>query len=143
MSDGFQPPPDITPTGPTVPPTSLNDPNQTPAFDVVPWADPSTMTTAQFIISRGIRVTALFAAFAFIPVSAGILMQVPVWKACVMAGLAGFSIACTFLLTNIAKTGRVTRRDIDVALAMAANDLPNRQYQLGTSYNYQPPYGQQ
>lgn len=118
------------------PSSTLNDPNQPPQFETVAWIDPYKLTRRQFIVSRSIRAVFLFSAFSMAPVVGGILLQVPLWKALIMAGLAGLGVAWTFLAANAAKTGRITRRDIDVALSLAANDLPNH-YALQQGYTYQ------
>lgn len=87
--------------------------------------DVDKLTLREFMSNYFLRLVALFMQFSFASVAGGAIIGVVWWKAMGMAGFMGLATVGKFVFKNMAKTGRISRRDLDVALALASEDLDN------------------
>lgn len=104
---------------------------------VVPTPVSDVLTLRAFIGNYLLRLVALFLQFAFAAIAGGAIIGVTWWKAVCMAGLMGLATVGKFVFRNMAKTGKIRRSDLDVALALASDDLDNNfsVSQQGTYYS--------
>lgn len=83
------------------------------------------VTLGEFVSNYLLRLLAVFLQFSFAAIAGGAIVGVPWWKATLMAGVMGLATVGKFVFKNMAKTGKITKKDLDAALAFAADDLEN------------------
>lgn len=81
------------------------------------------VTLKEFVSNYLLRLLAVFLQFSFAAVAGGAIVGVSWWKATVMAGFMGLATVGKFVFRNMAKTGKITKSDLDAALALAADDV--------------------
>lgn len=79
----------------------------------------------EFVSNYLLRLLAVFLQFSFAAIAGGAIVGVVWWKAVLMAGVMGLATVGKFVFKNMAKTGKITKKDLDAALALAADDLEN------------------
>lgn len=82
-----------------------------------------SITFKEFISGYLFRLVALFLQASFTAIASGAIVGVAWWKSVLMAGIMGLAVVGKFVFKNIALTGKISRKDLDTALALAANDL--------------------
>ena len=83
------------------------------------------ITLKEFFSNYALRLLAVFLQFSFAAIAGGAIVGVEWWKAMLMAGVMGLATVGKFVFRNMAKTGKITRKDLDAALALAAEDVEN------------------
>lgn len=83
------------------------------------------ITLKEFTSNYLLRLLAVFLQFSFAAIAGGAIVGVTWWKAVIMAGVMGIATVGKFVFQNMAKTGKITKADLDAALALAADDLGN------------------
>lgn len=95
------------------------------------------LTLREFVSSYSLRLVALFLQASFAAIASGAIIGVAWYKAIAMAGFMGLATVGKFVFRNMARTGKISRRDLDVALALASSDVDTN-YNMtsqGTYYN--------
>lgn len=90
---------------------------------MTPRKSPEGLTFKEFLRSYFWRLFALFMQASFTAIASGAIVGVVWWKATLMAGVMGLAMVGKFVFKTIAKTGKINRKDLDVALALASDDL--------------------
>ena len=88
-----------------------------------PSGGTDSLTLREFTSGYLLRLVALFLQASFTAIASGAIVGVTWWKAVLMAGIMGLAVVGKFVFKNIALTGKISRKDLDTALALAANDL--------------------
>lgn len=83
------------------------------------------ITLKEFLSNYFLRLLAVFLQFSFAAIAGGAVVGVDWWKSVIMAGVMGLATVGKFVFKNMAKTGKITRSDLDAALALASDDLEN------------------
>lgn len=83
------------------------------------------ITLREFFSSYFLRLVAVFLQFSFAAIAGGAVVGVDWWRAVIMAGIMGLATVGKFIFRNMAKTGKITKKDLDAALALASDDLEN------------------
>lgn len=93
------------------------------------------LTLREFISNYMLRLVALFLQASFAAIASGAIIGIVWWKAVLMAGFMGLAAVGKFVFKNMAQTGKIKRRDLDVALALASNDIDSN-YNLTSQSTY-------
>lgn len=83
------------------------------------------ITLREFVSNYLLRLLAIFLQFSFAAIAGGAIVDVVWWKSMLMAGIMGIATVGKFVFKNMAQTGKITRKDLDAALALAADDVEN------------------
>lgn len=106
-----------------------------PPPDIPEQLPGDNLTLKEFISNYSLRLVALFLQAAFAAIASGAIIGVAWYKAIAMAGLMGLAGVGKFVFKNMARTGKISRRDLDVALALASSDVDNN-YNLTSQGTY-------
>ena len=100
-----------------------------PALEARPWPF--------FLLNLLSRIAAFSIAAALLPVSLGVLWfkNMPAWEVIAMGGTSGLSIVLISIFLQYVRKGKITKRDLDVTVALSADALVNN-YTLNNQYTY-------